>query len=256
MLSRIEKYGVLNTHDLVKVMAVLFMTIDHVGAYMMPGELWLRALGRFAFPMFFLLVGYGRSTRIGQELWWGAWILLLVQIATYYPIFPLNALVSVMVCRWALRLDDRYRLAERFPLESVAVLFFFNFFCQLFWEYGGMAVMFAFAGRMVQRGYRDRRHIAFWVVTVVTYLLWQDASFAFTPLQLGVVVVGVIAVCVWFYQYEQREFALRLPRAADFSLKLLSRYSLQYYVLHRAVFQLVGAYVLQNHAHVGRLFDL
>lgn len=35
-----------------KMIAVLTMTIDHIGAYLYPSLVWLRIIGRFAFPIF------------------------------------------------------------------------------------------------------------------------------------------------------------------------------------------------------------
>lgn len=254
MLTRLEKYGALNSHDLVKFVALLIMTIDHIGAYLLPDELWWRAVGRITFPVWFFLIGYARSTKISTELLWGVVILMASNLWAYYPMFPLNALVSIILCRLVLRLSDRYALAEKHPLTCWVAFLFFNIPLILLWEYGMIAVMYAFCGRMVQQGLRSHAHKAFWVLSTFAFLFWQAHVFDFTEAQMLFVTFGTASVCVWLYHYEQEPLPLHLPRAADFAVKLLSRYSLQYYVAHRVVFQMVGAYVLHNHPHITRLF--
>lgn len=59
MFARIQKYQhQFNTLDGLKVIAVLAMVIDHVGAYVLHhAEAW-RTLGRLAAPLFFFIAGF------------------------------------------------------------------------------------------------------------------------------------------------------------------------------------------------------
>ena len=38
--------------SLIKLVAVLTMVVDHTGVIFFPGVLWLRVIGRIAFPLF------------------------------------------------------------------------------------------------------------------------------------------------------------------------------------------------------------
>jgi hypothetical protein len=254
MLSRITKYGALNTHDVIKLVALVCMTIDHVGAYFLPDESGWRVIARMTIPVWFFLVGYAKTTRIGTELLWGMVILMAVGVQCYYPLFPLNALVSIAICRLLLRVAERFSLLEKRPIECFVVMLFLNIPLTLFWEYGMIAVMFAFGGRMVRLKLRTRAHGLFWIFSVLAFLLWQQNGFSFNDVQLAFVAISTLIVCLYLYYYEQTEIRMKLPRALDFIVKLLSRYSLQYYVLHRAVFQVIGTYVLHTHPLVMRLF--
>lgn len=42
-----------------KLLAVVTMTVDHVGAFLLPGVMWLRYVGRLAFPIFAYLIVEG-----------------------------------------------------------------------------------------------------------------------------------------------------------------------------------------------------
>jgi TraX protein len=254
IFSRIDKYGALNTHDVIKLVALIIMTIDHVGAYLLPDELGWRMVGRMTFPVWFFLVGYARNTRIGTELLWGMVILMAVGVQCYYPLFPLNALASIAICRLLLRVAERFSLIEKRPIECFVVMLFLNIPLTLFWEYGMIAVMFAFGGRMVRLKLRNYAHGLFWIFSTLAFLVWQKSGFGFNEMQMVFVTVTTSIVCYYLYHYEQAEIRTPLPRALDVTAKLFSRYSLQYYVLHRVVLQVIGTYVLHTHPLVARLF--
>ncbi|MBQ7074369.1 hypothetical protein IJM86_04975 [bacterium] len=45
-----------NLYDYLKVLAIITMIIDHLGYYLFPEFLWMRLVGRIAFPIFLFLV--------------------------------------------------------------------------------------------------------------------------------------------------------------------------------------------------------
>ena len=52
------------TGNQLKLLALITMTIDHVGAYLFPEILWLRIIGRLAFPIYAYMIAEGcRHTR-------------------------------------------------------------------------------------------------------------------------------------------------------------------------------------------------
>ena len=57
-----KKFGL--TGNQLKLLAVITMTIDHVGAYLLPEVQWLRIIGRLAFPIYAYMISEGcRHTR-------------------------------------------------------------------------------------------------------------------------------------------------------------------------------------------------
>ena len=56
------KVGLSNNQ--LKILAMVAMTLDHVGAYLFPHVLWLRLVGRLAFPVYAFMIAEGcRHTR-------------------------------------------------------------------------------------------------------------------------------------------------------------------------------------------------
>ena len=47
------------TNDKLKIIAVITMLIDHIGAYLFPSVIWLRVIGRIAFPIFAFMIAEG-----------------------------------------------------------------------------------------------------------------------------------------------------------------------------------------------------
>lgn len=63
MNSELRRAGPLSA-GVLKILACLFMLIDHIGARMFPAVLWLRILGRLAYPIFAFFIAEGcRYTR-------------------------------------------------------------------------------------------------------------------------------------------------------------------------------------------------
>jgi hypothetical protein len=250
--TKLAKYGPLNSHDLLKAFALVFMTIDHCGIFLLPDDLWWRAIGRIGIPVWFFLIGYGRGSRITHELLAGAVILLLASAVTAVAIFPMNVLVSIILCRLALNFCDPKHWLVRYPSEMIALCLLLFLPSIYLFEYGTLAIGFAFAGRMLREGMQGPRLKIIWVTLGAFFVVMQLANYDFNLAQSVVVVVGTALVC--WYLYHFRITPVTLPPIAGFISMLLGRYSLEYYVAHRALFQIIGAYALGNWPLVFRWF--
>ena len=89
----------ITSYDLLKTFAVVIMLIDHIGAYFFPEVLWWRAIGRIGFPIWFFLVGHASGRDLPFKLWGSALLLVGANFVTGMAIFPLNALVTIILIR-------------------------------------------------------------------------------------------------------------------------------------------------------------
>lgn len=215
-----------NTYDLLKCVAVLTMVVDHIGMYLLPEQMWLRVVGRIAFPLFLFLVGYSGHTHTGKRLLFSAGIVSVLDYFHTGSLLPFNILWAIALTRWGLgRWGYRQVLLQAVPLGlgwalSVPLL-----------AYGTGAVLLGALGAWArQPGESSTRRfiIVVWVL-VALHTLSQLVSFAFSTAQgLGVITIGG-GVAYILSHFTLR--AMGLPKV----MVLVSRYALELYVLHLVI---------------------
>ena len=74
------------TNNQLKLIALMTMTVDHIGAYLLPHILWLRIVGRLAFPIFAYMIAEGcRHTRsMGKYFSTMALFALVCQLVDFF----------------------------------------------------------------------------------------------------------------------------------------------------------------------------
>ena len=96
MPTESKKTGILSNNAL-KILASVFMVIDHVGVILFPHIIWLRIVGRLSFPIFAYLIAEGaRHTRSrGRHFLTMLGFALIIQ--TVYFIYKPSREMSVLV---------------------------------------------------------------------------------------------------------------------------------------------------------------
>lgn len=136
-----------------RLLAILFMVLDHLWATVVPGNLWLTCLGRLAFPIFAfqLCEGYRHTSdyrRYRRRLLVFA-LLSEIPFNLFYAgsvIFPFhqNVLFTLLLGLLAIRQADMLRREEgikKKSLRCLALLLIFAGGVVLFPDYGLMGVM-------------------------------------------------------------------------------------------------------------------
>ena len=242
MLSRFTKYGTLNSHDAIKFIALIGMTVDHLGAYWLVDELWLRAVGRITIPIWFFLLGYARSDRVTPELVFAAALALAASALTGFYLLPLNVLFTMIFCRFMLQLCQTRGWITRYPAELITLTICVFLPSMFLIEYGTAALGFALLGRMLREGMAGRRLKILWVVVTIFYILTQLPGLGDIPLQAAIVILGTGLVCWRLYFFRLTPVAMP-PLPAKITM-FFARYSLEYYVLHRALLQTIAAFMV------------
>ena len=145
------RYGLDSTA--LRLLAILFMVLDHLWATVVPGNLWLTCLGRLAFPIFAfqLCEGYrhtGDFRRYRRRLLVFA-LLSEIPFNLFYAgslIFPFhqNVMFTLLLGLLAIRQADRLRREEgikKKSLRCLALLLILAGGVVLFPDYGLMGVM-------------------------------------------------------------------------------------------------------------------
>lgn len=241
----------ITSYDLLKTFAVLIMLTDHIGAYFFhevyPDDLWWRAVGRIGFPVWFFLVGYARGRDIPPKLIGGALVLLAANVVVGMPLFPLNALVSMIIIRLVLENLTARMLKNRHELwVGACMLTVLAVPTNYMFEYGTLGIITAIFGFMV----RNREQIAnnklvvsYMMFSLAVFVFYQQYFFNFTMPQFVFVAVGTAIVrCVLFY-FQPLEFPVLTQRCSRISvafIQLCGRYTLEIYVIHLFIFKIVS----------------
>ena len=259
-LNRFNLYGKeATTHDVIKWIALIIMTIDHIGAYLYPDALWLRAIGRITFPVWFFLVGYSKHQKIDHYFIGIAMLVSIASAGSFYTIFPQNALVSIIFCRLFIRFLQKKGAEFTFKKLWLIVFIAANpivfFLLYNTFEYGSLAICYALMGHLVRLhndGHSTSRSTSLFYLFI--YVLFIAAQFSVYPFDLAqkiFVVVGTAAVVWYLSRYTVRPVPTlsSMPALRGF-ITFTSRYSLEYYLVHRAAFQIASLWVNPQHQHV------
>ena len=83
---------------MIKIIALLTMTIDHVGAILYPGDLTLRLVGRLSFPLFCYLIVLGlENTRSATRYFARLLLFAFISQIPYYMAFGYEPLESLNI---------------------------------------------------------------------------------------------------------------------------------------------------------------
>ena len=118
-VKALKKYEILNANAL-KLIALVSMVIDHVGAMLFPSILWLRCLGRIALPIFAYMVAEGcLHTRNTRKYFLRIFILgLLCQVVFFfvYGTLYLSTLISFSLSILAISLLEHLNAETKKPM--------------------------------------------------------------------------------------------------------------------------------------------
>lgn len=253
LVEKAQKRGIAYTSlDAMKLFAIFNMTVDHIGAYIYPHDLWYRAIGRITFPVWFFLVGYTRSRTLGTTIWIYAVILLLDRPFNGLSIFAFNALFSVIACRYWLNLCERNNwLPDKIP-EIIAFCIALSLPSQALFEYGSIALLFATFGRMAYL--KQQRHYKALIISCyVLFVFYQYVGFKFNIYQQLYVGLGTAWVVWWLATFKNTVIWVDWTRSRiKMLLTVLSRNTLEYYFIHRLILEIIHG-GLQVHPYLFRI---
>jgi len=118
----------LEQSDALKLVAIISMTVDHVGAILLPQVGWLRIIGRVAFPLFAyqLAVGYLHTRNLSRYAlrlaFWGLIAQAVYMIAFRVRLWTLNIFATLLLGLLAIwGWDHRRWWAVVLPLSLASI---------------------------------------------------------------------------------------------------------------------------------------
>lgn len=229
----------LTTHHLIKVVALIIMTIDHIGAYVYPEAYWWRAIGRTTFPVWFFLIGHAPQGKLSKDIWIWAGALALINPLLGGGVFPTNALITLACCHLAIGQIEKRDLLRREPWSLIIAAYILLLPSFVLMEYGTEGFLYALMGYAVRKGYMDwRTGKLVTVAALAMFLAMQVHAHPYDPVQLVFMVTGTTLVTYYLSRFEYKP--VNSPKLFTRPLLYWSRHSMQYYVVHRVILQGIG----------------
>lgn len=233
--SKLYQYGQeLNTHDLVKIIAILLMIVDHVGEYLFSDNLWCRLIGRSAAPLFFFLVGYVGKLHLRPSLIVYGFILTA---SSYFVNHHLNIsiLFNFILIHFCLQFFPAQKLST-FTRTICFILFaVINIPIYLYFEYGLLGILIAYSARLL--ALKDRQGEFWLLLTMIVYFIWECAYFQFTKYPNAIFAFAVLTIFLIAAMQKYRLLKLPCPSILRLPALFISRYSLEIYFFHLIILQ-------------------
>lgn len=251
-MKDIYRYGTeVNSHDLLKVLAISTMVVDHIGKYFLVNTIWLRVIGRMAAPQFFFLVGYSGSYRFKREILLYGLALSIVNYLTNTSdsilehIFPLNILIGFVLIKELLNRFDPSKLLNGMLLLLLAILMLVSLPTYILIEYGSLGLGYAIGARLVQQ--RHGLRVLWMSITVLVQFFFEmvftlirnaDVSTQMLPYMIGLLVLVFATNLAIFLNYKFRIFRIENKYLKTIII-YVSRYSLEIYFFHLSLFMII-----------------
>jgi hypothetical protein len=253
----IYRYGrQINSHDLVKILAILTMIVDNVGLFLMYDNIWMRVIGRMAAPLFFYLVGYSGSYKFKyQILALGTGLCLIKLFVGDNPslienILPLNILINFVLIKAILNRFDPAKLRTGYLILLLAVLVLIGEQTRAYIEFGSLGLAIAIGSRLIYKRHPFGKP---WIIisTTAHYLIqgnslllaWPEVPMQVMLLAIALLVLIFALSLLLFLKYDLRTFTVNSAPLRTIAI-YVSRYSLQIYFFHLAAFQIIHSIFL------------
>lgn len=259
-INKYNKYSsVPNVIDVAKFLAIIIMVIDHIGFYFFPNDLWFRAIGRIGFPIWFFFAGYSRPGKFSYEILILAGLLTLLKTAVLIPVLPLNALFTIILCRFYadfLRKDNKFAKWGRFNLIVIFIALAIWFpITNFMFEYGTLAFIFTICG-VLQREFPGHINttIAF-AFAIIYFVFIEYIWFSFSVPQFIIMAIGTLIVVNFLSGLEMKQVAyLEKFGIATKVGMFLARNSLYFYFLHIILFAILSTVIFPQRYMLFRWF--
>lgn len=241
-----QKYGSFNTHDLLKCIALAGMVIDHAGKYFFPELLWMRAIGRIAFPLFLFLVGYSARFSIKADIVVLAFFMAVFNVCFGHSLFPFNVLVTIILTRMVMGWLERKNYLAHHPIQILFAVLIWCLPSYMAFEFGTLAIGFALIG------YQTRHHAPLYLratlmISVLIPFVLLESHFLAFGWQENSIFAMVVLMSIWlFYSYRlQTVSSAREWNAVLLPIQFIARNSLWFYVLHLTAFQIIAYFLMR-----------
>lgn len=241
------------TTDLLKLVGVLTLLVDHYGLFFDPDEPGWRVFGRIAAPIFFFLIGFAR-TRSVPWTWivFGA-VLTALDAFTSWEADGLSNVSLNILLNFALLRVAVLPFVERVMLPRPAALALLVAGCVLlidlsdrFLEYGTGGWLWALFG-LTHRAVLDHpgqgartERLALALTAAAAYVVRETIDNGFSAPQATLLAAMIAALTAGFLAFRRAALQLQPPAPLAPLFRFCGRYSLEIYAITLFAMQLMA----------------
>jgi hypothetical protein len=236
----LNKYGGLNSYDLLKALAIITMIIDHIGLLFLQDIEMLRAIGRISLPLFAFCVGYNQKYSFDKTLAVLAVISCLASLVLwphlkYFirgSILKASILPSIIIIRISMQFLSKILNDYSAPIVIIILWALLDWSYGLF-QYGTLGIIIAICGYLCALPNKLHFYKVFLAANLLLYFVCQGVMFGFNQKELVVLLMEYLLLMVLFANFSIKP--IKIYHKFTLSLLFLSRYSLIIYLI--CVFQ-------------------
>ena len=258
--------------DWLKTVAIILVSIDHIGHYFLDDDRWWSVFGRLAAPTFFFLMGYAQTRTIPLHWVWIGVILTLLNSwnANWTWVAP-NILLSLALIRFVRPYVQNFAQRHGWVAFVLLVSAFFALLpmAAKLVDYGAEGWLWALFG-LYQRMYVDGRsapeidslarsaapsahatpahtmtenaggmRLLACIVAAVVYVWQEQREHSFPQIHFAVFVLGVGVLSACLYLFLRGPSRIQPPEAISGTLRFIGRHTLEIYAIQLAGFELI-----------------
>ena len=225
-----------NYQDILKIIAIICMIIDHIGLYFFPETWILRAVGRYAFPVFCFFAGFNFRNKLKLKvLIYGIALYLFTTTVIFEQIVEANILISIFIGNVYLivfqsRLNNFWNAYTHFLILACCWPLTSDFL-----EYGTLTIAMMVLGYSVKNGLISLPIAAF---TAAYSSFLYTMTIYFNDFKTPEFIVTAIVIASIYFSLTFKNFR----QANNLNLTLISNNLLAIYSIHLAIIMAVWRY--------------
>lgn len=223
-----------NYQDALKVIALVLMIIDYIGLYLMPEQVWMRMVGRFALPIFAFYAGYNFKGKIRHIIWIFGFVMLVAWRWSFGFIVP-NILIDLAFGQLYLLYAGRAILSsERQFLMQFLGMLILTPFTKLVLDYGTISIAFMMVGFMVANKKQDKGHL---LLATCSLMLFNLTVFDIDEVPLFMLMIFSVSISSFLL------YRLSHKSSISMNLNIISRNMLYVYSVSTLSLMFMAVYL-------------
>lgn len=226
-----------NYQDLIKLIAIILMVIDHLGLYIFPEMHFFRAIGRYSMPIFCFFAGYNLKNKARIEiLVYGLALYAISVFLVFGKFVETNILVPIFLGQVYLilfqkQLDNFFIVCIHFII--LAVLWSWTYFI---FDYGTLVIavmLLGFVARQKPQILPLTAAVASFVSIIHTHIIFKDFALIYA------IISTFVAISVYFSLT-----TIDYNRSISINITPITRKIALIYFMHLTIIELIWRYYI------------